>query len=321
MIRTLAIDTNGSVQYELSLRELKKPNIVWYWVDFQEPTDEEIKLLSRFFHFHPLAIEDCLEFVQRPKMDFYDTYMFIVLHAIHQKTLQAEEVDVFVSSSFIVTFHKKPIRDIHNIWHRVKKDERLRLGPIQILHKIVDKLVDDYFPPVYRLEDVLNDMEENTKNETIDELMRQLFDVRSDLNKIRRTIIPMRDLLYRIISSDKVKQMNESLYFHDIYDHLMKLVEMIDANRELSADIRDSYLSFTSNRMNTIMMTLTVISSIFMPLTFIVGVYGMNFEHMPELKMENGYYIVLVVMSFISIGMVFFFYRMGWFKFNRGPKL
>lgn len=321
MIRTLAILQDGTVRYDLSLKELKRTNILWFWVDFEKPEEKETRILSRFFHFHPLAIEDCLEFVQRPKIDFYDTYVFIVLHAIQQKTLQAEEVDMFVSATYIVTFHKKPIRDINNIWHQVKKDERLRQGPIQIMHKITDKLVDDYFPPIYRLEDVLNNIEENTKNETIDDLMKQIFAVRSDLYKIRRTIIPMRDLLYRIITSERVNQINESIYFHDIYDHLMKLVEMIDANRELTADIRDSYLSFTSNRMNTIMMTLTVISSIFMPLTFIAGIYGMNFEHMPELKMEYGYYIVLAVMAFIAIGMVFFFYRMGWFRFNKGPKL
>ncbi|WP_243291668.1 magnesium/cobalt transporter CorA [Bacillus sp. FJAT-47783] len=321
MIRTLAILDNGSIQYDDNLTDLKRNNVLWYWVDFQNPTVEETKVLGRFFQFHPLSIEDCLEFVQRPKLDFYDTYMFTVLHAIHQKSLQAEEVDMFVSTKYIVTFHKKGIRDINNIWHLVKKDERLRQGPIQIMHKITDKIVDDYFPPVYRLEDLLNEIEENTKDQSIDDLMKQLFEIRSDLNKLRRTIIPMRDLLYRMITSERVNQMNEELYFHDIYDHLIKLVEMIEANRELTADIRDSYLSFTSNRMNTIMITLTVMSSIFMPLTFIVGIYGMNFRNMPELQMENGYFIVLGIMAFIVVGMVFFFYRMGWFRFNKGPKL
>jgi magnesium transporter len=321
MIRTCAIFQDGSVKYDFSLQELKNLNMAWYWVDFHKPTEEETKVLHRFFHFHPLSIEDCMENVQRPKLDFYDTYMFVVLHAIHQQTLEPEELDIFINKHFIVTYHKQAIRDLNNIWHRVKKDPTFQEGPIQILHKIADKIVDDYFPPVYQLEDLLNQVEGNTKNQTINDLMKQLFEIRSDLYKLRRTIIPMRDLLYRIISSERLSRFKEELYFHDIYDHLIKLVEMIDANRELTADIRDSYLSFTSNRMNTIMMTLTVISSVFMPLTFIAGIYGMNFQYMPELEMKYGYFIVLVIMGIIGGGMLYFFYRMGWFRFHKGPKL
>lgn len=175
---------------------------------------------------------------------------------------------------------------------------------------------------MYHLEDLLNQIEENNKNKSINELMKELFSIRSQLSKIRRTIIPMRDLMYRIISSNRLNEMKEEdLYFYDVYDHLLKLVEMTEANRELAADIRDSYLSYNSNRMNTIMMTLTVISSIFMPLTFIAGIYGMNFEYMPELKMKYGYYIVLGVMALIGTGMLYIFYKMGWFRFHKGPKL
>jgi len=321
MIRTLAMLHDGTVQYDVSFQLLKKNDVKWYCVDFQNASVDENKLLSQFFHFHPLSIEDCVEYVQRPKLDYYDSYMFIVLHAIHQKTLEPEEVDLFLHKKFLVTYHKKAIRDINNIWHLVKKEKDLQEGPIQILHKIADKIVDDYFPPVYQLEDLLNQIEENTKNQSIDDLMRQLFAIRSDLYKIRRTVIPMRDLLYRIISSDKLNRFKEELYFYDIYDHLLKIVEMIEANRELTADIRDSYLSFTSNRMNTIMITLTVISSVFMPLTFIAGIYGMNFKNMPELEMQYGYFIVLAIMGVIGFGMLYFFYRMGWFQFNKGPKL
>lgn len=307
MIRTLAILKDGSVHYNVSFQFLKQDVVKWYWVDFQNASVEETKLLSRYFHFHPLSIEDCVEHVQRPKLDYYDTYMFIVLHALHQKTLELEENDLFIHKKFIVTYHPKTIRDLNNIWHLVKKEKNLQEGPIQIMHKIANKIVDDYFPPVYQLEDLLNQIEENTKNQSIDDLMKQLFTIRSDLYKIRRTIIPIRDLLYRVISSEKFKRFKEELYFHDRYDHLFKIVEMIEANRELTADIRDSYLSFTSNRMNMIMITLTVISSVFMPLIFIVGIYGMNFRNMPELEMEYGYFIVLTIMGLIVMGMMYFF--------------
>lgn len=322
LIRTLAITTEEEIVYDLPLGELKKGNIEWYWVDFQEPTDDEVKKLSSFFHFHPLAIEDCLEFVQRPKMDFYDHYFFVVIHSINQSTLEADEIDLFVSNRFIVTFHKNPVRDITNIWQRVKKEVSLQKSPMQILYQIVDKIVDEYFPPVYKLEDLINQVEDNTSDQTISELMEQVFDIRSELNKLRRTIVPMRDLLYRIISSSRLNSLKEKhIYFQDIYDHLLKLVEMIDANRELSSDIRDSYLSISSDRMNRVMMTLTVMSSIFLPLTFIAGVYGMNFQYMPELTGKYSYFIVLGLMGLIGLGMVWFFYKMGWFRFHKGTKL
>ncbi|MEK5269668.1 magnesium/cobalt transporter CorA [Aeribacillus sp. FSL K6-8394] len=322
MIRTLVITTDLEAKYDVALKEIRKKEVLWYWVDFYKATEDEIRLLGKFFHFHPLSIEDCVENVERPKIDFYDSYMFVVLHGIHQQTLEPEELDLFVNEKGIVTFHKNAIRDLNNIWLRIKKDDSLKKGPMKIMHKLTDKLVDDFFPPVYHLEDLLNQIEENNKNKSINELMKELFSIRSQLSKIRRTIIPMRDLMYRIISSNRLNEMKEEdLYFYDVYDHLLKLVEMTEANRELAADIRDSYLSYNSNRMNTIMMTLTVISSIFMPLTFIAGIYGMNFEYMPELKMKYGYYIVLGVMAFIGTGMLYIFYKMGWFRFHKGPKL
>lgn len=322
MIRTLIVTENMDVKYDCPLKEIRRKDVSWYWVDFDHPTTEEITLLGRFFHFHPLSIEDCVENVERPKIDVYESYLFVVLHAIHQQTLEPEELDLFVSDRGIVTFHHDAIRNLNNTWHQVKKDDALKGGPRKILHKLADQLVDDYFPPVYRLEDLLNQIEENNRKKTIDELMKELFSIRSQLSKLRRTIIPMRDLMYRIISSNGLNERKEQdLYFHDIYDHLLKLVEMIDANREVAADIRDSYLSFNSNKMNTIMMTLTVISSVFMPLTFIAGVYGMNFQYMPELKWKYGYFIVLGAMTVIGTGMLYLFYRMGWFHFQKGPKL
>jgi magnesium transporter len=322
LIRTLAITVDKEVIYDLPLKSLKKHDIGWYWVDFQDPTEEETMLLSSFFSFHPLAIEDCLEFVQRPKMDFYHHYFFVVVHSINQLTHEADEVDLFVSDHFVVTFHKRPIRDVNNIWHRVKREQGLQNHPMQIMYHLIDHLVDEYFPPVYKLEDLINQVEDNTSDRTISELMEQVFDVRSELNKLRRTIIPMRDLLYRIISSSRLNSLMEKhIYFQDIYDHLLKLVEMIDANRELSADIRDSYLSISSDRMNRVMMTLTVMSSIFLPLTFIAGLYGMNFEYMPELAGKYSYFIVLAIMLLISGGMILFFHKMGWFRFHKGTKL
>jgi magnesium transporter len=322
MIRTCAIKKNGEVQYNLPLRALEQSDIAWYWVDFDEPTEEEWPLLKTEFRFHPLSIEDCLEFVQRPKMDFFDKYVFIILHGIQQHTLNAEELDFFIANHYVVTFHKKSLREIHNIWAKIEKDPSLQKGPMAVFHAVMDKMVDDYFPPIYHIEDRLNEIEDDTaRYGGTGDLMDEVFDIRSELSKLRRTVMPMRELVYRIINSERMNQVSEQkIYFQDIYDHLLKLAELIEANRDLTSDIRDSYLSINSDRMNQVMMTLTVITTIFMPLTFIAGIYGMNFRHMPELTGPYSYYIVLGIMAGLAVIMTAVFQRKGWFRVNRKPR-
>ncbi len=144
--------------------------------------------------------------------------------------------------------------------------------------------------------------------------MDEIFEIRSDLLKLRRIVNSMRDLLYRILNSERLIGFHEhKLYFSDIHDHLIKLSDMVASNREMTSDMRDNYLSINSTRMNKNMMVLTVITSIFIPLTFIVGVYGMNFQNMPELSSKYGYFVVLLIMAIIAIEMFLWFKRKGWF--------
>lgn len=316
MIRTLAITTDFSVIHDLPLDQLAAPHILWYWVDFNMPTDKEAANLKDHFHFHPLAIEDCFHLLQRPKVDHYKDVHFFVMHAIDAKTLDTEEVNMFLGHQYVVTYHMNESKEIEDAWARITEQESLRSqGHIHAAYLILDNLVDQYFPGVYQIEDQLDEIEDKMNTEELDTLMQQVFEIRSRLLKLRRTVVPMRDLLYRIISTDRIEQVREHLvFFTDIYDHLLKLSEMIDSNREITADIRDSYMSLSSNRMNTIMKTLTVITTIFMPLTFIAGIYGMNFAYMPELGWRWGYFGVLVIMLGISIWMFAWFQKKGWFK-------
>ena len=273
-----------------------------------------------FFHFHPLAIEDCVDDLnQRPKIDYYEKYQFIIIHALRQQDFRPIELDLFVGDNWLVSFHKEEIHELSAVWESLLSDSTLQHSPFFLMHKLIDKMVDEYFPPVYELENKLNAIEDNTKNESIADLIDQLFDLRSDLSRLRRTILPMRDLLYRMINSERLSYLKEQhLYFNDVYDHLLKLTEMLETYRDFSSDIRDNYLSVNSNNMNTTMMTLTVITTIFMPLTFIVGVYGMNFEYMPELGWRYGYFLVLAFMVLIALMMFRFFVKKGWL--HRGNK-
>ncbi|MDP1471843.1 magnesium/cobalt transporter CorA [Priestia megaterium] len=319
MIRTLAITQDLHIKQDVPLDQLSHPSIKWFWVDFASSSEEEGKMLDTFFHFHPLAIEDCFHFLQRPKLDYYADYSFLVLHYLNNKTLDSEELDLFVGENYLVTFHYKPLPSIETVWQRLLQNPNgFSKGVSYITYAILDQLVDDYFPIVYEIEDQLNEIESRDAKKSIAILMDDVFDIRSDLLKLRKTILPMRDLLYRIINSERLNiPAEQKAYFNDIYDHLLKLTNMVEANRDMTSDMRDNYLSINANRMNSIMMTLTIISSIFIPLTFVVGLYGMNFDHMPELHWHYGYYIVLGIMVLMTIGMIMWFKRKGWFNVNK----
>ncbi|MGE7764300.1 magnesium/cobalt transporter CorA [Peribacillus sp. NPDC096540] len=314
MIRTCAITSDQEVNFDLQLVEMNNPDIEWYWVDFSNPTEKEIELLSSHFHFHPLAIEDCLDdFNQRPKMDFYEEYQFIVIDALRQQDFRAVELDMFVGEKWLITFHKEELLELETVWQEIHQNNMIKQGPFFLMHRLIDRIVDEFFLPVYKMESELGSIEDNTENETITDLMDQLFDLRTDMSKLRRTILPMRDLLYRMISSERLNYLKDQhLYFNDVYDHLLKLTEMLESYRDFSSDIRDSYLSVNSNNMNSTMMTLTVITTIFMPLTFIVGVYGMNFQYMPELNWHYGYFLILGMMGGIALMMFLYFVKKGW---------
>lgn len=312
MIFTYGITQDNSVVKDVKLEELRSDKYRFYWVDFEEPTDEETKLLSSFFHFHPLAIEDCFHFTQRPNMNYYDGVLFFILHSLRKETINCTEVDVFIGENYAVSFHKEKDEAIDAVKQKIMNSkEKDKIGPLYVLHHIIDELVDGYFPIMHNIEDKLNEYEE--KEASSKKIIEEVYEIRRDLIQLRKTIIPMRDLLYRMINSKRIQETEQiHHYFADIYDHLMKLTDMLSANQEITSDMRENFMSIQSNRMNSIMMTLTVITTIFMPLTFIVGVYGMNFDNMPELHWKYGYFIILGIMAFIVLVMSFWFYRKGW---------
>ncbi|MGG3467512.1 magnesium/cobalt transporter CorA [Neobacillus pocheonensis] len=311
MIFTYAITQDNQLIKDVKLEDLRTDRFQFYWVDFEEPTEEETKLLSEFFHFHPLAIEDCLHFIQRPNMNYYDGVLFFVLHSLRQ-SIECDEVDVFVGENYVVSFHKEKDQAIDAAKQKIMACKEMeKVGPLYTLHTIIDELVDCYFPIMHLIEDKLNEYEEKEANSN--KIIEEVYEIRRDLIRLRKTIIPMRDLLYRITNSKRIQDTGQfQHYFFDIYDHLLKLTDMVAANQDVTSDMRENYMSIQSNRMNSIMMTLTVITTIFMPLTFIVGVYGMNFDNMPELHWKYGYFITLSVMAVIVIIMIYWFNKKGW---------
>ncbi|CQR46210.1 Magnesium transport protein CorA [Paraliobacillus sp. PM-2] len=317
MIHILAVNQQQQLVALDSIEALAAIDYQWYWIDFDQPTPEEVTHLEKTLHYHPLAIEDCLQNLQRAKLDYYDDFSFFIMHAIDPTALTQLEHDFFLSDQAIVTFHNQPSIQIDQVWQRVIK---LRNGQIEkwdsyrVFYEILDKIVDHYFPIVYSIEDELNEVEDNPNEEAMPVLLDNLFDIRHQLLQLRHTINPVRDLFYRMLNSSHLKGIKDrKAYFTDIYDHLLKLSEMVASNREIANDIRDNYLSLNSHQTNEVMKVLTIITSIFAPLTLIAGIYGMNFTYMPELQTDFGYFITLGVMVVIAIAMFAWFKRKGWF--------
>ncbi|WP_066172519.1 magnesium/cobalt transporter CorA [Bacillus marinisedimentorum] len=315
MIRITGITIQGERKTLEDLDMLKPQDFRWYWVDFSSPDEREMDFLHSFFHFHPLAIEDCLQKLQRPKLDYYDQYNFYVVHALDQVDKEKDEIDLFLSDHYIVTFHKDESNEVNQVWDKFKYSSNLeRWDQHVVLYEIMDKIVDAYFPVLYQIEDELNAIEDNTGNRSVEKILDEVFEHRGYLLYLRNTVHPMRDLLYRMLNSHHLEEVNERReYFSDIYDHLLKLSDMIQSNREMTTDIRDSYLSLNAHQTNRIMKVLTVITTIFMPLTFIAGVYGMNFVYMPELEWRYSYFITLGLMMVIGMVMFWWFKKKGWF--------
>lgn len=316
MIRTIAVNKHNQLVKDSPIVELVNGEYLWFWIDFHQPSENEIEFLSGPLDFHPLAIEDCIFTLQRPKLDYYQDYTFFVTQALNQITKQREEINFFLSGKFIVTFHKNPSIEIDEVWRRFSLSTRIKeWNTSLVFYHALDKMVDNYFPLVYQIEDTLNEIDQNSKRRSMEALLEELFDTRHELLSLRHAITPMRDLVYRIINSQRLTGTKDRIeYYSDIHDHLLKLTEMIEANRELTMDIRDSYISLNSHQTNHVMKVLTVITTIFMPLTFIAGIYGMNFQNMPELYMKYGYYMILFLMILVGLGMFLWFRKKGWFK-------
>jgi magnesium transporter len=316
MIRTIAINQQYELIKDVEIDHLVNGEYLWYWIDFFQPEDSEIDLLRVPLNFHPLAIEDCIFTLQRPKLDYYEDYTFFVTQAFNKEKVKREEIDFFLSEKYVVTFHHKPSIEIDEVFNRLSLGDNIhKYDPSHVLYFVMDKMVDNYFPLVYQIEDTLSEIDENSKGRSMEALLEVLFDTRHDLLSLRHTVTPMRDLVYRVINSQRLIGIQGKIeYFSDIHDHLLKLTEMIEANRELTTDIRDSYISLNSNESNHVMKVLTVITTIFMPLTFIVGVYGMNFQNMPELNWKYGYFGALFIMFLVGAGMSLWFTKKGWFK-------
>ena len=297
-----------------------KPNSgVWVWVALESPTPDEARVLSDVFHFHELAVEDALMEVHQPKVESYGDYLYLILHGIDFRASEhcftTKDVDFFLGAQYLVTVHAGMSRSIDKIGHVCTKDDRvLGEGPGLLMYRIVDAMVDNYRPEVEKLEERLDDMETEVFEKPNTALARRILDFKRDISSLRRIVLPQRDAVGRLARREFPLVSEQLSYrFRDIHDHLVRLSDEAMFFQDRITSILDAHLSAVSNQLNQVMKVLTIIATLFMPLTFVTGLYGMNVD-LPHFGLGGTtmFWVLMSVMLAISIGMLTFFRARRW---------
>ncbi|MFT8871199.1 MAG: magnesium/cobalt transporter CorA [Sporolactobacillus sp.] len=317
MIRLLVRQDDGQLSDECKLSECKAAPAAWHWLDVSQPTEGEQRAVETLFPQLRLQQKDERRTRRHPQLKVFNDYYRLTFMVIHPDTLKVHELRLFVGKRFVLTHHSDNLKAVNDIWH----ESRLRGSQGQkneastaVLRRLFERLIEQYFMAIDQLEEKVDELDLNIKRAPMRQLNRQVFRIRSCLLGFRRCVSPLQAIIQRMLTSPFVDTSQQDIdFFKEMDESLSRLMHIIESNMEITADIRDSYMALTSYRMNSIMQTLTVITVIFMPLTFIVGVYGMNFSYMPELRWHYGYFVVLSVMAGIAFAMYFWFRKKGWF--------
>lgn len=289
------------------------------WVNVEGLGDAPtIERFGELFGLHRLALEDTVNVHQRAKVENYGSTLFIVLRMVHchDDRCGTEQLSMFIGDGWIVTFQEgHPGDPFDRLRSRLREGSgKIRLYGVDYLaYALMDAVIDGYYPVLEVYAERLDELEDRVLESTGRSVIDGLHNVKADLLILRRAIWPLRDALALLArgSSDRFTAATQP-YLRDCYDHIVQVVELVETYRELTADLRDLYMSSLSARINETMRVLTIISTLFMPLTFIAGIYGMNFDNMPELHWTFGYPLAMGAMLLTAVGMLIYFYRQGW---------
>jgi len=292
------------------------------WIDIGGLRDIElIHEIADRFGFHPLALEDAVSVHQRPKVDVYKDHLFVVARAHIPGTVETEQVSFFVGRNFVVTFQESDADCLESVRKRIEAAQGriCECGADYLFYALLDVVIDGFFPALEGYGERLDALDDRVSLSSEQNLISEIHTVRMELLSIRRAVWPMRDVINTLIrdSGDLISS-DVDLFLRDCYDHTVQMIDVIETDRELCADLRDFYLTVASNRMNQVMKFLTIIATLFIPLSFIAGLYGMNFNtqvsdwNMPELNWAMGYPFALGLMSATASGLIYFFWRRGW---------
>jgi magnesium transporter len=298
--------------------------ISWINIDgVHNPT--QIEQIGTYFRIHPLVLEDIMNTGQRPKMESFDNYLYLVLKMLYQdeksKEIQSEQVSIILTKNVVISFQEKPGDIFEGIRERIRHGKgRIRsMGADYLAYTLIDAIVDHYFTILESFGETIEDTEELLMEQPTPETLQQIHQLKSDMVFLRKSIWPLRELINGFLREESSLITNEiTIYLRDVYDHTIQVMDTIESYRDIISGMLDMYMSSVSNKMNEVMKVLTIFASIFIPLTFIAGIYGMNFNptvspfNMPELNWALGYPFALIIMLLMASIMLFYFKRKKW---------
>jgi len=280
---------------------------------------DQIKKVGEVFGLHPLVMEDILHMGQRPKLELYDKYVYLVVKMIYRgdngKEVTYEQLSVVLGKNYVLTFQEKEGDVFSGIRERIRNNKgRLRKsGADYLVYSLLDSVVDNYFPALEKIGDLVENIEERLSDEPEQDVLSDIYRLKREVLFLRKSIWPIREVVAAMMRQDiELVSPSTNTYLRDVYDHSIQVMDVVETYTDMLSELTEVYMSTVSNRMNEIMKTLTIIATIFIPLTFIVGLYGMNFVYMPELTNKLAYPAVLIVMAVISGVMLLYFRRKGW---------
>jgi magnesium transporter len=294
------------------------------WVDFSDEPASACLPILQGFGFHPLAIDDALQETHVPKLDDWSDYLYIVLNYMvvsengEYWETEVDELDIFLGQNYIVTHHDHPITAIDETWESCDHDLRtLQDGADHLLYKITDKLVTEYMPAVEKVDAAIDEIEDQIFDRPSPRTLERLFALKRVLLAMRRILLPQREVLNKLARDDyEVIDPKDRIFFRDIYDHLVRLHDLNESLRDLVGGALDTYLSVVNNRMNEVMKTLTIITTLFMPLAFVTGFFGMNFFEplglMRDWTTSPVFYIMLTITLLLPFSMFIWMRRQTW---------
>jgi len=298
---------------------LKPGSGVLVWVLMDSPSSEEARLLSDVFHIHELAVEDALAEIHQPKIESYGDYLYLILHGIDFQAIQhlfkTKDVDFFLSPQFLITVYHGISRSISKVEQVCERNEQmLGEGTAALLHRLIDAMVDNYRPEIEKLEERLDTLETEVFEKPNPKLARQILDFKRDVASLRQVVLPQRDAVGRLARREFPLITEQMAYrFRDVHDHLVRLSDEAMFFQDRISGILDAHLSAVSNQLNSVMKVLTLISTIFLPLTVLTGMYGMNvtLPHMPGGEPWQFWWVVGIMVG-LSVGMIAYFRSRGW---------
>lgn len=323
VVKITLIEYNETEYFEKDFFDLSecmhhvKPNMVkWINVDGIHNT-QIIEQIGKHYNIHPLTLEDIVHIDQRPKFEDYEHYVFAVMKMIsYTHEVSSEQLSIILLENTVISFQEPHGGDAFDIIRnrlRQAKGRVRKLGPDYLAYALMDAVVDCYFGAIEKIGEKVEEIEEEIISASDKKSLMDLYGLKREMIYLRKQVWPMRDMINNMVRSETTLINPASdIYLRDLSDHVTRIIDTVETYRDLLSGIMDIYLSTNANKMNEVMKVLTIMSSIFIPVTFIAGVYGMNFENMPELKTESGYFITCAVMFSVIISLLIYFKRKKW---------